>query len=133
MAVVGTIAPAEQSRQLLIPGIQEPEEMRVEPFPTAKHDLTAPERMLGEALQKSDSRNPATLLPALNRILAQYPDFSDGYVMRAPVQRSGRLSWWWVRVALMLDDDSVCPFMQGEAKLAQDRDREIIRGIAERK
>ncbi len=84
MAVVGTIAPAEQSRQLiLIPGIQEPEEMRVEPFPTAKHDLTAPERMLGEALQKSDSRNPATLLPALNRILAQYPDFSDGYVMRA--------------------------------------------------
>jgi tetratricopeptide (TPR) repeat protein len=84
MGTVGTIAAAEQSRQpILIPGIQEPEEMRVEPFPTTKRDLTAPERMLGEALQKSDNSNPATLLPALNRILAQYPDFSDGYIMRA--------------------------------------------------
>ena len=39
--------------------------------------------MLGEALQNSDQSKPATLLPALNRILAQYPDFSDGYIMRA--------------------------------------------------
>jgi tetratricopeptide (TPR) repeat protein len=84
MAVVGTIAAEEQRRPpILIPGVQEPEEMRVEPFPTTKLDLTAPERMLGEALQKSDNNKPAMLLPALNQILAQYPDFSDGYVMRA--------------------------------------------------
>jgi hypothetical protein len=64
MGTIGTIAAAEQSRQpILIPGIQEPEEMRVEPFPTTKFDLTAPERMLGEALQKSDNSKPATLLP----------------------------------------------------------------------
>jgi hypothetical protein len=84
MGAVATIATAEQSRQpILISGIQEPEEMRVEPFPSTKGDLTAPERMLGEALQKSDNSKPATLLPALNTILAQYPDFSDGYIMRA--------------------------------------------------
>jgi tetratricopeptide (TPR) repeat protein len=81
---VGNVAAEEQRRQpILIPGIQEPEEMRVEPFPTTKLDLTAPERMLGEALEKSEKSKTATLLPALNRILAQYPDFSDGYIMRA--------------------------------------------------
>jgi len=84
IGTVGAIEAAEQSWQpILIPGVQEPEEMRVEPFPTTKAELTEPERMLGEALQKSDNSNPATLLPALNRILAQYPDFSDGYIMRA--------------------------------------------------
>jgi tetratricopeptide (TPR) repeat protein len=84
MGTVGATAAAEQSRQpILIPGIQEPEEMRVEPFPTTKPDLTAPEQMLGEALQKPDMSKPAALLPALNRILAQYPDFADGYIMRA--------------------------------------------------
>jgi tetratricopeptide (TPR) repeat protein len=76
---------AEEQRRapILIVGVQEPEEMRVEPLPTNKLDLTAPERMLGEALQNSDNSKPATLLPALNRILAQYPDFSDGHIMRA--------------------------------------------------
>jgi hypothetical protein len=66
---------------ILIPGVQEPEEMRVEPIPVEV--LTPPERMLGNAMQQVGSNsNPAALLPALARILAKYPDYSDGYVMR---------------------------------------------------
>jgi hypothetical protein len=83
--VTWPIVAAEEQRlqPILIPGVQEPEEMRVEPLPSTKSDITVPERMLGEALQKSDNSKPATLLPALNQILAEYPDFSDGYLMRA--------------------------------------------------
>src|ERR1700694_2769514 len=81
---VQSTAAGEQGRApFLIAGVQERKEMRVEPFPTNKLDLAAPERMLGEALQNSDKGKPASLLPALNRILEQYPDFSDGYIMRA--------------------------------------------------
>jgi tetratricopeptide (TPR) repeat protein len=66
---------------ILIPGIQEPEEMRAEPIPVEV--LAPPERMLGDAMQQVGSNgNPADLLPALDRILAKYPDYSDGYVMR---------------------------------------------------
>jgi tetratricopeptide (TPR) repeat protein len=65
---------------ILIPGIQEPAEMRVEPIPVAV--LTPPEQMLGEAMQQVGNKGPAALLPALDRILAKYPDYSDGYVMR---------------------------------------------------
>src|SRR5450631_881901 len=72
-----------QQHPILIPGVLEPKELQVEPFPINKIDLTAPERMLGEALKNSDTSKPATLLPSLNQILAQYPDFTDGYVMRA--------------------------------------------------
>jgi tetratricopeptide (TPR) repeat protein len=68
---------------ILVVGVQEPEEMKVDPFPTNKLDLSAPERMLGEALQALDKNKAASLLPALNRILEQYPDFSEGYIMRA--------------------------------------------------
>ena len=66
---------------ILVPGIQEPAEMRVEPIPVAV--LTPPEQMLGEAMQQVGNKGgPAALLPALDRILAKYPDYSDGYVMR---------------------------------------------------
>jgi tetratricopeptide (TPR) repeat protein len=69
------------SAPILIPGIQEPAEMRVEPIPVAV--LTPPEQMLGEAMQQVGNKGgPAALLPALDRILAKYPDYSDGYVMR---------------------------------------------------
>ena len=55
--------------------------MRVEPIPVAV--LTPPERLLGEAMQQAGNKGgPAALVPALDRILAKYPDFSDGYVMR---------------------------------------------------
>jgi hypothetical protein len=63
---------------ILIPGVQEPEEMRTEPIPVEV--LAPPERMLGEAAEQVGSNgNPAALLPALDRILAKYPDYSDGY------------------------------------------------------
>lgn len=66
---------------ILIPGVAEPEEMRVEPFPKAAPN--EPERMLGEAMKEtSGNSDPNALLPALNRILAKYPDYSDGYAMR---------------------------------------------------
>jgi hypothetical protein len=45
---VQSIAAEEQRRTpVLIAGVQEPDEMRVEPLPTNKLDLSAPERMLG--------------------------------------------------------------------------------------
>ena len=71
----------QYSAPVLISGVQEPAEMRVEPIPAAV--LTPPERMLGEAMQQVGNRGgSAPLLPALDRILAKYPDYSDGYVMR---------------------------------------------------
>ena len=69
----------EQRRPILIPDLQEPEEMRVEPRHVNDVVLTPPEQMLADAMKTSDRSSPAALLPALNRILAQYPDFSDGY------------------------------------------------------
>lgn len=62
---------------ILIPGVQEPEEMRVEPIPVEV--LRPPERMLADAMQQAGNKSdPAALQPALNRILAKYPDYSDG-------------------------------------------------------
>lgn len=76
-----TAADGQHVPPVLIPGIQEPAEMRVEPIPVAV--LTPPERMLGEAMQQVGNKGgPAALLPALDRIIAKYPDYSDGYVMR---------------------------------------------------
>jgi len=55
--------------------------MRIEPFPL--YAPTEPERMLGEAMKETrGNSDPNALLPALNRILAKYPDYADGYVMR---------------------------------------------------
>jgi tetratricopeptide (TPR) repeat protein len=79
----GLLSAHSMAAPISIAGVQEPEEMRVEPFPTNKPDLSPPERLLGEALQNSDKGKPASLLSPLNRILEQYPDFSDGYIMRA--------------------------------------------------
>jgi len=63
-----------------IPGVQEPEEMLVEPFPTTKNNLSPPQRMLGEAFSRGNK--PADWLPILNQIIAQYPNFPDAYVLR---------------------------------------------------
>jgi hypothetical protein len=49
---------------ILIPGVQEPEEMQVEPI--SVETPTPPERMLGEAMQQAgNNSNPAALQPAL--------------------------------------------------------------------
>jgi tetratricopeptide (TPR) repeat protein len=80
-ALKGPITVQAIAAPILISGVQEPEEMRVEPFPTTVP--TEPVRMLAEATQKFGKMDTATLLPALNRILAKFPDFSDGYTARA--------------------------------------------------
>jgi len=62
--------------------------MRVEPFPAAS--LTPPEQMLGAAMQEvGNNSQPDALLPALDRILKKYPDYSDGYTMRLAALCSG--------------------------------------------
>lgn len=74
---------------ILVPGVAEPDEMRVEPFP--KFAPTEPERMLGDAMKQTQGNNdPNALLPALNRILAKYPDYGDGYAMRLGSLCSGK-------------------------------------------
>src|SRR5690348_14850685 len=83
MGTAGTIATAEQSRQpILIPGIQEPEEMRVDPLQSNKVEPPAPLRELAEATNNFSKKNLPEWLPVLDRILAKYPDFPEGYVFR---------------------------------------------------
>src|SRR5262245_35352005 len=65
-----------------IPGVKEPAELRVEPFTPKKTELSAPDRMIAEALKNHDPKNLTLLLPALNQILAQYPDYADAYIFR---------------------------------------------------
>lgn len=80
---------ATHPKPILVPGVTEPEEMRVEPFP--KYVLTDPERMLGDAMKEiRGNSDPNALLPALNSILAKYPDYGDGYVMRLGSLCSGK-------------------------------------------
>ena len=78
-----TAATVGQHRDpILVSGVKEPEEMRVEPRPTPVP--TEPERMLAVETKGGTKMNdPAILLPALNRVLAKFPDYSDGYAMRA--------------------------------------------------
>jgi tetratricopeptide (TPR) repeat protein len=63
-------------------GVHEPDEMRVEPFPIATVEMTAPERELAEATDNLSKVNLPEMLPVLDRILAKYPDFAEGYVFR---------------------------------------------------
>jgi hypothetical protein len=70
------VAVSRHSDPILIPGIQEPEEMRAQPIPV---DMpTLPERLLGEAMQQIGDNSgrglAAALLPIVDRILAKYPD-----------------------------------------------------------
>jgi tetratricopeptide (TPR) repeat protein len=74
-------AAAEQPRApILIPNVSEPEEMRVAPFPLNNTVLTPADRMLGEAI--TNGKNVQAMLPALNRIIALYPEYAPTYVMR---------------------------------------------------
>jgi len=91
----------------LILGVQEPEEMRVEPFPTKKVELTAPERMMGEIFQQMSGKSDLTaLLPAFNRLLTEYPEFAEGYVMRLGALCEGNH-----RAAIMADLDHALKFI----------------------
>src|SRR5437660_12889278 len=82
IAAIGITTPIAAA-PILIPGINEPAEMRVEPFPAKKIELTAPERMMREALKNINDNNINALLPAVDQILAQFPDYADAYILRA--------------------------------------------------
>jgi hypothetical protein len=70
--------------------------------------------MLGEAMESADKSDPAALLPALDRILAKYPDYSDGYVMRLGALCAGN-----DRVAIMADVNSALKFI-GTSRVGKD-------------
>jgi tetratricopeptide (TPR) repeat protein len=82
----GAPAPADADQNhrepILISGVREPDEMRVEPLPATNFVPTAPQQMLADAMKSAGNNKPDALLPALDTILAKYPDFPDGYVMR---------------------------------------------------
>jgi tetratricopeptide (TPR) repeat protein len=79
----GTAAAQDQRSQVVsISGVQEPEEMRVEPIPFKKAEPTAAEQELAEATNNFSKIDDGTVSPALDRILAKYPEFADGYVFR---------------------------------------------------
>lgn len=63
--------------------------MLAEPFPA--YSPTEPEKMLGDAMKEvRGNSDPNALLPALNRILAKYPDYADGYAMRLGMLCAGK-------------------------------------------
>ena len=56
--------------------------MRVEPLQSNKVEPPAPLRELAEATNNFSKKNLPEWLPVLDRILAKYPDFPEGYVFR---------------------------------------------------
>ena len=98
---------------ILIPGITEPEEMRVEPIsfvvPTPR------ERMLGEALEQSRNKgDAAALLPAIDRVIARYPDYADAYVGRLGLLCDGKDG-----TAILADINSALKYI-GSSRMAKD-------------
>jgi len=67
---------------VLVVGVQEPEELKVEPmkvWPTPPTD-----KMFNDALQKAGGKfDPQTTLPIYDRILASHTDWANGYSGRA--------------------------------------------------
>ena len=77
---IRAVAGEQPRAPILIPNVQEPEEMRVAPFPKNNTVLTPADRMLGEAI--TNGKNAQAMLPALNRVIASYPEHAPAYVMR---------------------------------------------------
>jgi hypothetical protein len=85
---VRSVDTADQHREgIRVAGVQEPEEMMVEPLPLTI--MTEPERMLKDARMSTDGIKDPVLQSALNRILEKYPDYSDGYATRVACLCSG--------------------------------------------
>jgi len=79
----------EQARApILIPNVQEPEEMRVAPLPMHNAVLTPADRMLEEATQASQS-DAYAMMPAISRVIALYPEYAPAYVTRLRVLCEG--------------------------------------------
>jgi len=98
---------------VLIPGVAEPAELRIEPI--AVIVPTPPERMLGDAMKQVGTQGgPSALAPALDRILSQYPDYSDGYVLRL-----SSLCEQGEREALLLDINNALKYI-GTSRVGKD-------------
>ena len=75
----GPAAVKAMAAPVLISEVNEPDEMRVEPFSLTNSVLTAPQQMLADAMKSVGNSKPAALLPALNQILAK-----SGFFGRLP-------------------------------------------------
>jgi tetratricopeptide (TPR) repeat protein len=90
---------------ILIPGIAEPPEMRVLPFPAPV--VTPQMRMLYDAMQQADSKTePNARRTAVDRIIAKYPDYSDAYMMRLSLLCDGS-----DRAAILSDINNALKYM----------------------
>ena len=90
---------------IVLSGVPEPEEMRVEPRPISVP--TEPEKMLAvETMGGTKMYDPAILLPALNRVLAKFPAYSNGYALRAGLLCSGS-----DRAAILADINSALKYV----------------------
>jgi len=89
LAAPATPAPAASvTLPIAVPGVQEPPELRVVPYPTLV--LSAPERMLAEATQVSGGAfNPLKMPEVIDAILAKYPEWGDGHAVRTVVKCQG--------------------------------------------
>jgi tetratricopeptide (TPR) repeat protein len=85
---IRAIAGEQPRAPILIQNVQEPEEMRVAPFPVSNAILTPADRMLGEAI-KANSNDFQAMLPTINRVIASYPEYATGYVFRLGVLCGG--------------------------------------------
>jgi tetratricopeptide (TPR) repeat protein len=78
---IRAVADEQPRAPILIPNVQEPEEMRVAPLPKTNTVLTPADRMLGEAITNGKNDVQA-MLPAINRVIASYPEYAAAYIMR---------------------------------------------------
>jgi tetratricopeptide (TPR) repeat protein len=78
---IRAVADEQSHPPILIPNVPEPDEMRIAPLPMRHMVLTPADRMLEEAI-KANKSDAHAMLPAINRIIASYPEYSPAYVMR---------------------------------------------------
>lgn len=78
---IRVVADEQSSAPILIPNVQEPDEMRIAPLPMRNAGLMPAARMLEEAIQANKSDAHA-MLPAINGIIASYPEYGPAYIMR---------------------------------------------------
>src|SRR5262249_32164875 len=72
---IRAVAGEQLHTPILIPNVQEPEEMRVAPFPLPNTGLTAGGRVLGKAI--TNGKNGQAMLPAISRVIASAKGESD--------------------------------------------------------
>jgi hypothetical protein len=99
------LAAKEERGPIRISGVNEPDEMLVQPLSATVS--TERERMLGQALSSSEE---TVRLSALNRVIAQYPDFSDAYILRLGVLCKGN-----DRAAILSDVDNALKFIENSS------------------